>query len=154
MARRGEEGVKRRSWMLGAATALLLVVAGAASATAEERVDVQVMVSQISDAEGPIDPRAKKLHEKLRKEFRYGSLEVLQSKRLTLTVNELGSLTLPNGRALQLRPLHVGDNGVLMAVNVEGSVQTDLRIRNQHLVVIGAERYREGKLVISLEPSF
>jgi hypothetical protein len=28
----------------------------------------------------------------------------------------------------------------------------DLKVRKGHLVVIGAERYQDGKLVISLEP--
>jgi hypothetical protein len=29
-----------------------------------------------------------------------------------------------------------------------------MRVRNGHLVVIGAERYEEGKLVIGMEPVF
>ena len=29
-----------------------------------------------------------------------------------------------------------------------------MRVRNGHLVVIGAERYEDGKLVIGLEPRF
>jgi hypothetical protein len=43
---------------------------------------------------------------------------------------------------------------VLLGVTVKGSLQTDLRIPNGHLVVIGAEGYQDGKLVISLEPSW
>ena len=53
-----------------------------------------------------------------------------------------------------MRPLDLGKSGVLMAVDVEGAVKSDLRIRNEQLVVIGAERHGAGKLVISLEPHF
>jgi len=41
-----------------------------------------------------------------------------------------------------------------VAVSVEGSVQSDMQIPNGHLVAIGAGRYEDGKLVISLEPHF
>ena len=30
--------------------------------------------------------------------------------------------------------------------------RNDVRVKNGHLVVIGAERYRGGKLVVSLQP--
>ena len=60
-------------------------------------------------------------------------------------------MRLPSGKRLRVRPLQVGERGVLVAVAIEDTLQTDLRIRNGHLVVIGAEPYEEGKLVISLE---
>jgi hypothetical protein len=112
------------------------------------------MVSQISQQPGSVDPRARRLDEKFRGEFRYESLRVLKQQRLSLALNELASVALPNGSELQIRPLSVSDRGVLVAVNVEGAVQTDLQIPNGHLVAIGAGRYQDGKLVISLEPHF
>jgi hypothetical protein len=112
------------------------------------------MVSHISDRAGPIDERASQLHRKLQKDFRYQSLRVLQTQRLALELDEVGTLTLPNGRELRVRPLQVGDRGVLMAVDVEGTMKTDLRVRNGHFVVIGTQRYEDGRLVISLKPQF
>jgi hypothetical protein len=134
--------------------ALLAVPLGGTAAFAQEspRVGVDVMVSHISDGPGAIDPRARTLDAKLRKQFRYESLAVLESRRFDLKLDQVAAMQLPNGRKFRLRPLHVGDQGVLMAVSVEGTVETDLRVRNGHLVVIGAEQYRDGKLVISLEP--
>jgi hypothetical protein len=117
-------------------------------------IDVDVMVSQISQEPGPVDPRARRLDAQLRGEFRYESLRVLQQQRLTLALNELGRLSLPNGSKLQLRPLSLSDRGVLMAVAVEGAVQSDMQIPNGHLVAIGAGQFEGGKLVISLEPHF
>ena len=119
-----------------------------------ERIAVDVMVSRISQQPCAVDPRAQRLDAKLRGEFRYECLKVLKQERLSVALNELASFALPNGRDLQLRPLSISDRGVLMAVNVEGSVQSDMQIPNGHLVAIGAGRYEDGKLVISLEPHF
>jgi hypothetical protein len=130
----------------------LALAAGAARAQAPASVDVEVMVSQISDSPGAIDPRAGKLDASLQREFRYGSLKVLQSQRLHLALDQVGSLPLPNGSTLRVRPLQVDDRGVLLAVAVPGAVQTDLRVQNGKMVVIGAGRYEDGKLVISFEP--
>jgi len=130
----------------------LLPGVGAAQDAAAIAVDV--MVSQISQKPGSVDPRARRLDAELRGEFRYESLTVLKQQRLSLALNELASVALPNDRQLQIRPLSISDRGVLLAVTVQGSVQSDMRIPNGHLVAIGAGRYRDGKLVISLEPHF
>ena len=135
-------------------TGLAWVVPVVAAAQGAELIAVDVMVSQISQQSCAVDPRAQRLDAKLRGEFRYECLKVLKQQRLSVALNELASVALPNGRDLQLRPLSISDRGVLMAVNVEGSVQSDMQIPNGHLVAIGAGRYEDGKLVISLEPHF
>ena len=103
---------------------------------------------------GPIEPGAQELHRRLHGQFRYESLRVLERKRVQLGLDEIGGLKLPNGRWVRVRPLSVEGNGVLMAVEVEGALQTDLRMANRKVVVIGAQPYQDGKLVITLEPSF
>jgi hypothetical protein len=132
----------------------LCFVAAAHEAQAQGagKIEVEVLVSHISEAPGDVDPRARKLHQRLTKEFRYQSLEVLESRELRLGLDEVGRVALPNGKQLRVRPLQVDAGSALLAVDVEGTLRTDLRVRNGHLVVIGAERYRDGKLVISLEP--
>jgi len=146
---RGESVVKWCSaWIVAA---LWLVLAGGAAAQ-QGPIQVEVMVSQISEEPGEIDPRAKKLDQKLRGEFRYESLEVLTTRKLSLAANEVGSVGLPDGKKARVRPLQIDGNSVLLAVEVEGTVSTDVRVNNGHLVVIGAGRHEGGKLVISLEP--
>jgi hypothetical protein len=123
-------------------------------AVAQERIDIDVIVSRISGEPGKIDPRGRRIHEKLRSQIRYESLDVLLERRLDLAINQLGSMELPNRRTLRLRAMDIGERGVLLAVEVEGSLDSDLRIPNHHLVVFGTEAYEGGKLVISLEPSW
>jgi len=139
---------------LAAAAVVLLLAAGPTSAQNAGRVEIDVMISHISNRPGDIDPAGRKLDRELRDQFRYESLRVLESRRLSLRLDEVGSVDLPNGKPLRVRPLQVGERGVLVAVAIEGTLQTDLRIRNGHLVVIGAEPYEDGRLVISLEPHF
>jgi hypothetical protein len=135
-------------------TAALLACAAVAWAEAPRRIGIKVTVSHALDAKGAVDPRGSELNAFLKPQFRYGSLKVLQIEQLDLALDEVGTLKLPNGRKFRVRPLDIGPEGVLLSVSVQGTLWTDMRVRNGHLVVIGAERYEEGKLVIGVEPRF
>jgi len=145
--------VTRRSLALAAAV-LALACALRAAAEDPQRISLEVLVAYISDQEGGVDPRAKELHAQLSDQFRYRTLRVLDQRRFDLPLGVTEGLELPTGKLLNLRAFQLGPRGVLLAVTVRGSLQTDLRIPNGHLVVIGAEGYQDGKLVISLQPSW
>ena len=139
-------------WLeFGLVLALLLGGGAGAVKAQEQRIDIELMVSHLTRAEGEIDPRGQKLHRKLQDQFRYESLRVLEIREMRLALNEVGSVGLPNGKSVRVRPLQLSESGVLLAVDVEGAARMDLKVRRGHLVVIGAERYQDGKLVISLE---
>ena len=138
----------------GVVLALLFAGAAVAGDQAPQRVAIEVTVSHALDAKGEIDPRGRELNAFLEPQFRYGSLKVLQVERLDLALDEVGTVGLPNGRKFRVRPLDIGKEGVLLSVSVQGTLWTDMRVRNGHLVVIGAERYEAGKLVIGVEPHF
>jgi hypothetical protein len=142
-------GWRSRGLPLALALGLAASVAGAQDGA---RIEVEVLVCQTSEAPGGIDGACEKVHAKLKNEFRYESLKLLQSRSLQLGLDEVGGVKLPNGKSLRVRPLQVSGKGALLAVDVEGAAKMDLKVRNGHLVVIGAERYQGGKLVISLEP--
>jgi hypothetical protein len=48
----------------------------------------------------------------------------------------------------------IDERGALLAVDLEGSTKADLRVKPGHLIVIGAQGYQGGKLVISMLPEF
>lgn len=133
-----------------AGIALLGVASAPPQASAEGTSQFQVTVAYISDTPGSIDPKGKSLHQKLKGEFRYESLEVVAKQKLAVAQEQSGSVDLPNGRKLVLQTLVVDDQGVLVAVDV-GKIQTDVRVKRGHLVILGAERHKDGKLVIGLE---
>ena len=126
----------------------------AAVASAQDKVAFHMMVSHVSQTPGPIDPRGEVLHRVLKSEIRYESLKVLDTQVLSLRLNDIGSMKLPTGRRVRLRPMDLGEDGVLVAVEIEGSTQADLRVPNRRIVVIGGQPYQGGRLVISLEPRY
>ena len=132
----------------------LLLASSPAWAQAARRVVLVLMVSHASPRPGPIDPAAEWLDRSLRGDFRYQSLHVIEQRRIELGLQEIGGLVLPNGKRVSIQPLNVGDSGLLIAVDVEGLMQTDLRVPNRSPVVLGVDRYEGGKLIVSLEPDY
>jgi hypothetical protein len=132
----------------------VLLAVSPAWSQAERRFDVKVTVAEISNAKGKIDKRAKRLDLNLRKKFKYNSLKVIEERRLKLGIDEVGSVKLPNGRMFRVRPLDLGDRGLLMAVGWEGEVMMDMRAPNNHLLVIGGPAHDDGQLVVSIEPQY
>ena len=81
---------------------MVMGVAGAAAAQAPT-IEVEVMVSHISDGSGSIDARGQKLHEKLKGQFRYESLKVLQTRGLRLALDEVALVSAePSAELLDL----------------------------------------------------
>jgi hypothetical protein len=116
-------------------------------------VPLRVMVTHLSNRGRGVDAGAKDLESKLSSQgIHYDSAQVLEEKRLDLSVDEVGTIDLPNGRKARVRPLHRDADGVLMAVDVEGASKADVRARPNHTVIFSAGPYEDGKLVLSLEP--
>lgn len=145
----------------GAAIALaaLCALAGVAAAQDDggrrsDRVPVNVMVVHTSNEKGGVDPAAKELDDKLKKQLRYKSMRVIQQERVDLEVDRVGTVQLPDGRKVRMRPMHKSSKSVLMAVDVEGAVKLDARAPNHHKVVIGAGEYEDGNLAVSIEPDY
>jgi hypothetical protein len=140
---------------------LILLLASTGSAedkgsdrATDDRVPVNVMVVHLTDGEGGIDPRARELDRKLKTQLRYRSMRVIREDRVDLRIDQVGSVKLPDGRAVRMRPLHKSRQGVLIAVDVEGAVKLDARAANHQKVVIGAGAYEGGNLAISIEPDY
>lgn len=146
--------LRRRGAVVAAlAGAVLLAAAGdPALAQTAQRVALSLMVTHATPGPGPVDPLAAHLHESLRDDFRYGSLVVLQQRRLMLRPGEIGGLELPTGKRVRVRPLHMGAGSVLIAVDIENTLHTDVRVPDRRPVVIGVDRYDGGKLILTLEP--
>ena len=144
----------RRRVLLLALLLAALGSAGLASAGEQKckRVPMNVLVTQMSNQGSGVDADAERLDGKLRPQFKYKSLKVIEKRRIDLDVDQVGKIDLPNGRAARVQPIHRGDDGVLMAVDVEDAAKIDARVKNHNLLVIRAGKYDDGDLVLSLEP--
>jgi hypothetical protein len=121
------------------------------------QVLVMVVVHHVSKhpaPPGPVDPADVKLEHRLSQDFNYKSARVLQTEKMVLALNQTGSMTLPSGRLLKVKPRKLSKRGLLMLVEIEGTLRTNLRVPNHHQVVIGAQSYQDGKLVVTLEPEY
>lgn len=143
-----------RAACLAFACALALGGAAHAQEATPKRVALSLMVSHVSSKPGPVDPGAAEIHRRLREEFQFNSLRVLERQQMSLRLQEIGGLVLPTGKRVELRPLAVSPSGVLIAVEIAGTLQTDVRVPNRKVVVIGVDRYDDGKLILTLEPNY
>jgi len=147
--------VRGAATRLALACAMLLAGSGVALAQEVQRVVAfSVIVSHVSPRPGPVDPSAEEVLRRLRDEFHFESLRVLERRRMDLRMQEIGGLVLPTGKRVEIRPIAVSPSGVLVAVDIPGMLQTDVRVPNRKIVVIGVDRYQEGKLILSLEPNY
>ena len=137
-----------------AAGLVLLATAAAGADESELRIPVNVLVTYLSNDGSGVDASARRLDEKLRGQFRYDSLQVLEQRRVELEIDGVGQVALPNGRKARMSAISKSDAGVLLAVDVEGAAKMDARVQNRHLLVIRAGRYKDGDLVLSLEPDY
>ena len=140
--------------MCALACGLLAAPSGVRADESEGLVPFNVIVVHTSNRKGEVDPRARALDAELKKQLRYRSMRVISEERVNLHVDQVGTVPLPDGRSLRMRPMHKNKQGVLMAVDVEGAVKLDARARNRHRVVIGAGPYEGGNLAISIEPDY
>jgi hypothetical protein len=126
--------------------------AGAASAERAEKIPVKVLVTHVSNDDSGVEPAAKGLHRHLEKnQFSFNSVKVIHKKRVVMELDEVHRIPLPNGRKARIRPISQRENSVLMAVDVEGSVKVDARVRRHKPFIIRAGKHDGGNLVISLE---
>jgi hypothetical protein len=141
--------------MVGSLGAALAVgVPGLAGAESGKRFELEVTVASISDEKGAIDPKGKRLDRELRKKFRYNSLRVLATQHFTLKIDEIGSMTLPDGKLFKVRPMNLGDRGLLMAVEWSDTLMMDMNAMSGHLLVLGGSKFKGRELVIGVEPHY
>lgn len=148
-------GSPRKAWALALAAWFVVagigLVAGAASAE-DAKIPVNVLITHVSNKGSGIDPAARGLGRNLdRHSIAFDSIKVIEDRRLMLELDEVKTLRLPNGRKARVRPISRGEKSVLMAIDVEGAVKVDARVKRKRPFVIRAGRHDGGNLMLSLE---
>ncbi|MCP4038689.1 MAG: hypothetical protein GY733_17240 [bacterium] len=127
------------------------IVSGPARADEKGGFAIDVIVASLTKDKDGIDQGAKRLHKELQNQFRYQGIRVLETTSVPLEADRVWDMKLPTRRRLRVRPLVVEKDSALISVEISGLVQSDLRIEKGQLIIIGAERFGSGKLVIALE---
>lgn len=151
----------RSGFRIAAIGVLAAGFAGAASAQnlvdtrSKPVVRATLMVTHLSNEGNEIDPRARELDARLRRQnIRFPSARVLEVRNVRLRLDQTETINLPGGRFARFQPIHIGEQGVLIAVDVEDAVKMDVRVRPGRMVVVDGGRYDGGKLVISIQPDY
>jgi len=140
-----------------AALALLVVGLSAAgpraaraddAAEAPAEVPLEIMVLRVSDEPGEPDPRAERVDRLLRGQIAYRSLEVVESQERELPLDDVWTFELPTGQSVLVRPIEADESGTLLALDVEGGLQGDFRVRPGQPLILGGLRQGEDKLVL------
>lgn len=147
--------VVRHALLFGVALSLFAIsparVLAQEEANRGPKFELEVIIANLTNETKKIDKDAKRLHKELRNQFRYEGIRVLETVDLKVSGDDVWDLKLPSRRRLRIRPLVVEKDSALISVEVSGLVQSDLKIKRGQLVIIGAERFRDGKLVIAIE---
>jgi hypothetical protein len=143
-------------WTLALGLGLGLALA-AGSARAEESgtadgVRIEVTVLLASDQPGESDPRCERFDKLLRGQVAYESLSILDTHEREVPLDEVWTVELPTQKHLQIRALAADpQQGTLLSLDVEESVQGDFRVRRGQPLVVGGPRFGEGRLVVVFE---
>jgi hypothetical protein len=123
---------------------------------AATRVGLDVTLVHVSSGGGglEVDPRVQRFDAILGKQLRYDRMKVVEKLHRDVRINEIWKISLPTGRRFQVRPLSLGSNGVLLAVDMDESAQGDFRVPRGKPVVFGGSPYEDGSLVIILETDY
>jgi len=146
---------RRRRWLVAPLLGALLLP-GLVAAEDSRPIAFEVTVVHVSSGKGGVqaDARAQRVDRIIGPQLKYDSLRVLDFRRRQVPLNQIGSVTLPSGKHFRFRPMDLSEEGVLVAVDVERSAQGDFRIPRHKPFVFGGQRYRDGQLVILLEPDY
>jgi len=154
MRRAGEGRIRGWRLALGLCAGLAL---GAGAARAEESahadgVRIGVTVLLASDQPGESDPRCERFDKLLRGQVAYESLSVIDNHEREVPLDEVWTVELPTRKHLQIRALAADrEQGTLLSLDVEESVQGDFGVRPGQPLVVGGPRYGEGRLVVVVD---
>ena len=140
--------------LLCVALAVVVLAAGAAQAQSGERIGLLLTISHATQQPGPVDPDSAEIHKRLQEEFLFQSLRVIERRHIDLRLQEVGGIVLPTGKRVSVRPMSLSTTGVLIAVEIPGTLETDIRVPNHQHVVIGLDRYQDGRLILTLQPDY
>ena len=152
MARRWEAEVPSFRRFGGLALASLWLLTGVASAQEAETIPIKVLVTHVSNDDSGVEPDGRGLLGHLRKnQISVDSVKVISKQRIVLRPDQVHAIPLPNGRKARIQAISRREKSALMAVDVEGSVKVDARVRRNKPFIIRAGRHDGGNLIIQLQ---
>ncbi|MGH7779629.1 MAG: hypothetical protein ACREQR_07365 [Candidatus Binataceae bacterium] len=131
---------------------------GAFAQSAHPRV-VTVRVNSVLAAETNegVDPRLQSMGPRLQALFSYSTYRLVSDQARQTQCGKMIAFQLPGGRLLHVSPRAVdGDMIAMEIVLFQGPrplMTTDLKLKNNGILIVGGPRYEQGMLIISIGAS-
>lgn len=137
-----------RAWALGAAVLLSSV----SSFAADTKVDVVVNVVAASNHGTSIEPPslAKMKDEFAKKNLKFTSFRLLQTKTVTVTQATPAELPLPNTSTARLRLVELKDGKATIAVELR-QIESKIQLGREGSVFVHAGKHENGELILAFE---
>jgi hypothetical protein len=132
--------------------------AGALAQSAAPRT-VTVRVNSVLAAETNegVDPRLQSMGPRLQALFSYSTYRLVSDQAGQTQCGKMIAFQLPGGRILHVQPRAVdGDMIAMEIVLFQGPrplMTTDLKLKNNGILIVGGPRYEQGMLIISIGAS-
>jgi hypothetical protein len=134
--------------VLGGLLALGLLGSDPAHAQDPTEVRCKVSVGYASAEEGSIHPSFRGIPGPFK------SVRMEQESSYRLHLGEQGSHRLPTGGELHMVPVGVDGSRLQMQIEMPGVVNTRLGLRSGNRMIVGGVPFRDGQLLIQLQPEF
>lgn len=127
-------------------------------AQAGQNISIDVKTILASGNKTSIDPRLKSLVRELQSVFRYSSYEFLSQKKLNLSSNKKGVVSLPEARVMNIISKGIEGDRVILEIEILKNnskiFQTVIKLRNNSSITIGGPQYKGGNLLFNIFTSF
>ena len=133
---------------------ILAYVALSAQAFAGNRVIGDVRIIHASSGPVHMDRALKDLGRELQSVFKYTSYRLVSRKPLNLTHHQVGRISLPGNRTLEISPTGFKKGRIKFKINIlkrnKSVFTTEILLRNGSSITIGGPDYKKGYLLFNI----
>jgi hypothetical protein len=115
-------------------------------------IQIRVSIARASEAEGPVDPRARDIYEHV--PTKYHSISMVDDRTVAVLLGEEARVKLPTGTEVRLLPIAVHGGQLHLQLEMPDVVNTSMRLANSRAFYVGGVRYGSDTLVFKLVPEF
>lgn len=137
---------------------LSLLLFAPSNAMAGNDINITVTTILASEKGNSVDPKLKGLVKELKSVFRYSSYDFLGEKRLRISLNKKGIVSLPGQRVMNIVARGIEGSRVVLDIEILKNnsriAQTSIKQRNHTSVTIGGQEYKGGYLLFNIFASF
>jgi len=137
---------------------LSVLLFASSNAIAGNDINITVITILASEKGNSVDPKLKGLVRELQSVFRYSSYDSLGEKRVRISLNKKGIVSLPGQRVMNIVASGIEGSRVVLEIeileNKRRVFQTVTKLNNNKSFTMGGPKYKDGTLLFNIFASF